>query len=1044
MSKKSKQIEFPRGSEWRRWDLHVHTPLSALNNGFGNDFDAYAKELFEKALAREIAVIGVTDYFTIDGYKELRALQKDTKRLQELLGAELAARTQRIRLLANIEFRLDVIVRVGEKDARVNAHVIFSDEVSSRQIEENFLHRLEFLSQSAPGNSDDAKSLTVPNLCDFGAGLKAEHPPFADRADLEVGMTQAVVRHSEISDLLAKNSAAFERRYLFVIAADEDLSNVPWDGQGHSTRKFLIQKSHMLFSSNAGTRAFGLGQRSESVAAFEDEFRSRKACIHGSDAHRPQDLFVFAEDRQLWVRADPTFDGLVQLYHEPDARVFIGAEPPALQRVRESATKSIQEIAFKRDTRAGAEARWFSGSVPLNAGLVALIGKKGSGKSALADVLGLLGDARTGGEFSFLNTERFLNPRDNLGRFFDATLHWRSGDTKERNLNEPPDETAPERVRHIPQNHLEKVCVEIRQSSRPTLFDKELEAVIFSHVPRADRLGQTSLEDLFAHTAEETEAGIELLRKKLAQVNREYVELRRRGSEESRRRLEGELEQRRSELEAHRKAKPAPVKEPGKEPGADPETQKAAKGLAEVVAAIEKLDKSTKERQDTQALAKRRLVALDRTLTRIANLATTVEEFYAQSAEDAKLLDLDPRKLVRVETQETEMKALHEQTLREVGAHAEALDEEREGSDPRMRNELSKRADDLRRKLAEPQRRHQEYLRALANWEKQEAEIIGAASEPKSVKGLQAKLAELDNLPERASAKRDEREELVREIFAAKSKLLDSYRELYRPVQRFVAGHPVAQEVSELSFDAVIAVQGLEDGVLELIDQRRRGSFQGDQEGRERLRALINKYDFASADNVVEFLTEVGKHLAFDVRGDPPQPVIVATQLMRSRSEEDLYDFLFGLEYLKPRFKLLWREKPLDQLSPGERGTLLLLFYLLVDREDVPLVIDQPEENLDNETVAELLVPAVKHAKERRQIILVTHNPNLAVVCDADQVIHASIEKTEGNRVTYTSGAIEDPTMTRLIVDVLEGTKPAFDIRDAKYEVLDRAGDQAE
>jgi hypothetical protein len=193
MSKKSKQIKFARGSEWRRWDLHVHTLLSALNNGFGNDFDAYAKELFEKALAREIAVTGVTDHFTIDGYKELRALQKNTKRLQELLGAELAARAQQIRLLANIEFRLDVIVRVGEKDARVNAHVIFSDEVSSRQIEENFLHRLEFLSESAPGNHDDAKSLTVANLEEFGARLKAEHPPFADRTDLEVGMTQAVV-----------------------------------------------------------------------------------------------------------------------------------------------------------------------------------------------------------------------------------------------------------------------------------------------------------------------------------------------------------------------------------------------------------------------------------------------------------------------------------------------------------------------------------------------------------------------------------------------------------------------------------------------------------------------------------------------------------------------------------------------------------------------------------------------------------------------------------------------------------------------------------
>ncbi len=118
----------------------------------------------------------------------------------------------------------------------------------------------------------------------------------------------------------------------------------------------------------------------------------------------------------------------------------------------------------------------------------------------------------------------------------------------------------------------------------------------------------------------------------------------------------------------------------------------------------------------------------------------------------------------------------------------------------------------------------------------------------------------------------------------------------------------------------------------------------------------------------------------------------------------------------------------------------MLIFYLLIDRENVPLVIDQPEENLDNETVAELLIPAVSHAKKHRQIILVTHNPNLAVVCDADQVVHASIDKANGNLVTYTSGAIEDPTITKLIVDVLEGTKPAFDLRDAKYEVLDRVG----
>jgi hypothetical protein len=93
---------------------------------------------------------------------------------------------------------------------------------------------------------------------------------------------------------------------------------------------------------------------------------------------------------------------------------------------------------------------------------------------------------------------------------------------------------------------------------------------------------------------------------------------------------------------------------------------------------------------------------------------------------------------------------------------------------------------------------------------------------------------------------------------------------------------------------------------------------------------------------------------------------------------------------------------------------------------------------LDNQTVTATLVPAIRYAKERRQIILVTHNPNLAVVCDADQIVCASIDKTDGNRLDYTAGSIENPTITQLIVDVLEGTKPAFDRRDASYEVLDR------
>ena len=94
--------------------------------------------------------------------------------------------------------------------------------------------------------------------------------------------------------------------------------------------------------------------------------------------------------------------------------------------------------------------------------------------------------------------------------------------------------------------------------------------------------------------------------------------------------------------------------------------------------------------------------------------------------------------------------------------------------------------------------------------------------------------------------------------------------------------------------------------------------------------------------------------------------------------------------------------------------------------------MDQPEENLDNESVFEILVPYVKEAKQRRQIILVTHNPNLAVVCDAEQIIVAKMDRKE-NKISYISGSIENEKINKKIVDVLEGTLPAFDIRDRKY-----------
>ena len=92
---------------------------------------------------------------------------------------------------------------------------------------------------------------------------------------------------------------------------------------------------------------------------------------------------------------------------------------------------------------------------------------------------------------------------------------------------------------------------------------------------------------------------------------------------------------------------------------------------------------------------------------------------------------------------------------------------------------------------------------------------------------------------------------------------------------------------------------------------------------------------------------------------------------------EEVYDFLYSLSFLTPRYKLQFGDNEIYRLSPGERGLLLLVFYLLIDKSDIPLVIDQPEENLDNQTIYEVLVNCLTEAKQRRQVIVVTHNPSV-------------------------------------------------------------------
>ena len=120
----------------------------------------------------------------------------------------------------------------------------------------------------------------------------------------------------------------------------------------------------------------------------------------------------------------------------------------------------------------------------------------------------------------------------------------------------------------------------------------------------------------------------------------------------------------------------------------------------------------------------------------------------------------------------------------------------------------------------------------------------------------------------------------------------------------------------------------------------------------------------------------------------------------------------------------------MERLSPGTRGIVLLLLYLAVDQAETdPLIIDQPEENLDPKSVYSELVALFQSASARRQIIMVTHNANLVVNTDVDQVIVATCGPLEQGKLPYLeyeTGGLENPSIRRAVCEVLEGGADAF------------------
>ncbi len=158
------------------------------------------------------------------------------------------------------------------------------------------------------------------------------------------------------------------------------------------------------------------------------------------------------------------------------------------------------------------------------------------------------------------------------------------------------------------------------------------------------------------------------------------------------------------------------------------------------------------------------------------------------------------------------------------------------------------------------------------------------------------------------------------------------------------------------------------------------------------------------------------------------------------KTSYDIFDYLFSYrhrsKYLGVRAIITYKNKTPEKLSVGQRGTFYVCMKLATDPFGSPFIFDQPEDDLDNEFIMEELVPLFRKIKKYRQVIIATHNANLVVNADAEQVIVASNNE---EFLSYHSGSLEhsDPIggkgIREEVCRILEGGRTAFEQREWKY-----------
>lgn len=974
---------FESGSQWRRWNPHIHAPGTLLNDQFKANWDGYLRAINDADPSVE--ALGITDYLCLEGYKAVVEKQR-------------MGRLPNVRFLfPNVELRLSIET---EKRKGVNLHLLFNpaDVDHVARIERAMLE-LTFEYHGSPYRCSPEE---------FGRLGRAHNSLLVDEfAARSAGANQFKVNLDQLRRMFRNDMWIADNCIVAVAASNNDgTAGLQKDASFAATRKEIEAFAHVIFSSNPNTRDYWLGKTTaHDVEYLKVNYGGRKPCFHGCDAHSVERTCESFEKRYCWIKGDPSFESLRQTLLEPEERVWIGESAPD----RHDASQCIARITTKKTP-------WLiNGEIQMNAGLVAIVGSRGSGKTALADIVASGADVDSPLNLATSFIHRATTPVNHLNES-EVHLYWGDGNHQPRWINQRIPDQPNESVRYLSQQFVEQLC---SSAGLAVELRKEIERVVFDATESEDRFATHTFDELADIHLKPIRRERDVAQTAIANISDQV------NVEETLTASIPTIEK----AQADRLRRIEKTKEDMK--GLIPKNREArADRLAALEAAFTKLNT--------------RIELLNRAQRRVDDLRREVESIRTTTA---------PQQLEQLKTSFAEAGLKNEQWdlfLRVFKGNVDQVIADQSAAISAQIRILTEGSGDVIDIVsASIETWPHRILKAEREKAKKEVGLDGQKQLRYSQlqkqldadeKAQQKSLEELTNAKgaaDRRAALIERRRKLYGDVFQSfldEQKVLE---QLYAPLQSTLENSTGSLERLRLAVSREIDLDAWIKMGEDLLDLRKESELRGHGALERQVRSdLVPAWRVGTAEEVAEAMQKFIAKMYPEVMKSAPATV---TPENRAVWIQKVATWFYNTDHIKMVYNVTYDGVAIEQLSPGTRGIVLLLLYLVIDARDTrPLIIDQPEENLDPKSVFDELVPHFRTARKRRQVIIVTHNANLVVNTDADQVIIASSEPNQSGglpNVTYLCGSIENSNIRRSVCDILEGGEEAFRDRERRYRI---------